>query len=482
MLEFALFDLSGFIQQVRVPTLSIAFNPSPLAVKQNDTGDQVTIDVTNTSSTTVIEGSAILTIALPPLLTATAITDSTGGWVCTVATLTCTRTSGLAASSEDSVTLTLSVGSYPPGGLTSYADLIKATVSSVTFSNNVSATDTVVFQQAPTITWATPSPIVYGTALSGVQLDASSTIAGGFTYSPPAGTVLSTGQHTLNATFTPADSIDYKIGTATVTLTVNPATPVLTLNTSANPAFLTTSVSFNVVVQSSGTAPTGTVIFYDGTAQLGSATVNAGSATFTTTALAAGSHSITAEYSGDTSYGVAAGGGLTETIQDFTIAPSPGSGSDTVSAGGLAVYALVITPVDGPTLPASVNLSVNGLPPQTMAILNPATISANSPASGFTVQVKLPGGQLTLDGRGRTPFHPSSLPLSLGLILLPFVRRLRIIHSAWYRLAVLAVAGAALATALTACGGSFNPQTFSFTVSGASGSLSHSTTVNLTVK
>ena len=82
-----------------------------------------------------------------------------------------------------------------------------------------------IFQQAPAITWATPAPIVYGTALSATQLDASSPVAGSFTYSPAAGTVLTVGQQTLTATFTPTDTTDYTTATATVTLNVIPVTP-----------------------------------------------------------------------------------------------------------------------------------------------------------------------------------------------------------------------------------------------------------------
>ncbi len=41
MLEYALFDLSAFVQPVVVPTLSISFNPSPLLVKQNDTSTRL---------------------------------------------------------------------------------------------------------------------------------------------------------------------------------------------------------------------------------------------------------------------------------------------------------------------------------------------------------------------------------------------------------------------------------------------------------
>ena len=137
MLEYALFDLSTFVQPVVVPTLNITFNPSPLVVKSGDTGDQLTVSVTNTSTTTQIDSSAILTFTLPPQMTVTAMTDSTGGWICTASTATCTRNSSLAASATDSVTLTLE-----RGDLHDFGELyghLTATVSSVTFSTNPSS-------------------------------------------------------------------------------------------------------------------------------------------------------------------------------------------------------------------------------------------------------------------------------------------------------------------------------------------------------
>lgn len=78
----------------------------------------------------------------------------------------------------------------------------------------------------PTITWATPAPITYGTAISTTQLNASASysgnsISGTFTYTPPLDTILPAGQTILTATFTPTDIIDYSVTTATVVLTVN---------------------------------------------------------------------------------------------------------------------------------------------------------------------------------------------------------------------------------------------------------------------
>jgi hypothetical protein len=253
----------------------------PLIVKQGDSADQVTINVTDTSSTVEIYSSVVLTLTLPPGLTATSLTDATGGWICTLGTLTCTRTTSLAAGASDSVTLTVSVPAYTSGSSTQ--GTITAIASSPNFSNNVTATDTVIFQQQPPIVWATPAPILYGTPLSATQLDATSTIQGSFSYSPSAGTVLPIGPNTITATFSPTDTTDYTTSKASVTLTVIPATPGVTLASSANPVFTSNPVTFTatlIVPAGAPAAPTGTVSFYDGTTLLGPGTVTASIATF----------------------------------------------------------------------------------------------------------------------------------------------------------------------------------------------------------
>ena len=85
-----------------------------------------------------------------------------------------------------------------------------------------------VAQATPTITWASPAGIVYGTALSAAQLDATSTVAGTFAYSPAAGTVPNAGTQTLSVTFTPTDTTDYTTATADTTIVVAQATPTIT--------------------------------------------------------------------------------------------------------------------------------------------------------------------------------------------------------------------------------------------------------------
>jgi hypothetical protein len=90
-----------------------------------------------------------------------------------------------------------------------------------------SLTITAVTKVAPTITWNTPAPIQYGTTLSSVQLNATASVAGNFTYSPAAGAVLQAGSQKLTAIFTPSDTNNYSPVTSTVQFTVTQATPVI---------------------------------------------------------------------------------------------------------------------------------------------------------------------------------------------------------------------------------------------------------------
>ena len=86
----------------------------------------------------------------------------------------------------------------------------------------------------PTITWANPANLTYGTSLSSTQLDATANVAGTFTYTPAAGTVLGAGNgQTLSVLFVPNDTNDYTDATATVTINVTQATPTITWS---NPA------------------------------------------------------------------------------------------------------------------------------------------------------------------------------------------------------------------------------------------------------
>src|ERR1043166_2850237 len=86
----------------------------------------------------------------------------------------------------------------------------------------------------PTLAWTTPSDIVYGTALSASQLNATATyngtnVPGTFAYTPDAGTVLGAGAgQTLSVTFTPTDTASFFSASTNVTINVQKAPLTIT--------------------------------------------------------------------------------------------------------------------------------------------------------------------------------------------------------------------------------------------------------------
>jgi hypothetical protein len=116
-------------------------------------------------------------------------------------------------------------------GLHTLAARARDAAGNVTTSAPVSVT----VSNPVTISWSAPAGIVYGTALSATQLNATASVPGTFVYTPAAGTVLNAGAgQTLSARFTPTDTVNYAPATATVAIAVGRATPALTWSAPAN--------------------------------------------------------------------------------------------------------------------------------------------------------------------------------------------------------------------------------------------------------
>jgi formylglycine-generating enzyme required for sulfatase activity len=94
---------------------------------------------------------------------------------------------------------------------------------------------TVLAKLVPTITWAAPGAIVYGTALSSTQLSAVADTPGTLIYDPPVGTVLGGGSHILAVAFTPTDGVNWAAVGASVPLTVEKATLTATGQNASRP-------------------------------------------------------------------------------------------------------------------------------------------------------------------------------------------------------------------------------------------------------
>jgi len=105
-----------------------------------------------------------------------------------------------------------------------------------------------VVQTTPTIAWPAISPITFGSALSGIQLNATASVPGAFAYNPPAGTVPPVGTNEpLSVTFTPDDAVHYTTATGSNTITVNPAPQVSPANLAVTRTLA--RIGGNVVVQ-----------------------------------------------------------------------------------------------------------------------------------------------------------------------------------------------------------------------------------------
>ncbi len=146
------------------------------------------------------------------------------------------------------VNLTYDGSPTAPTNASSYA--VVGTVSDGNYQGSASGT-LVIGKATPTITWANPAAITYGTALGAGQLNASTGIAGSFAYSPGDGTVLDAGNgQTLSVTFTPNDTVNYESASKSVTINVNPAPLTITASNATkvfdapNPSFTATYSGF----------------------------------------------------------------------------------------------------------------------------------------------------------------------------------------------------------------------------------------------
>lgn len=192
-------------------TTTVAVNA---ALSYSPSNQSVTLSASVTSTGTVNEGTVTFTILAGGTPVGTAVSSSVS--------------SG-----------TASVSYVIPGGTTAGIYTVQAAYvdSHGSFGSSSDTSHTLTIGKAtPTVTWPNPTAIVYGTALSSTQLNATTTISGISAYTPGSGTVLTAGPQTLSDSFTPADTTNYNTVTATAQIMVNPAVPVITW---ANPASIT---------------------------------------------------------------------------------------------------------------------------------------------------------------------------------------------------------------------------------------------------
>jgi hypothetical protein len=315
--------------------------------------------------------------------------------------------------------------------------------------------------QTVTISSATPSATIYYTT-NGSTPTTSSAV-----YSGPIG-VSST--ETLEAMATAGGYTSSGVGTAAYTINlIQPAaaspmfSPVAgTYSSSQTVTISSTTPSATIYYTTNGSAPTTGSAVYSGPITVSSTeTLEA----IATTSGSTASTVASAEYT------------INAPVADFAVLASPTS--LTISAGQTATVMVSVTPLNGFNAPVSLNCA--GLPAGVSCIFSSPTVApAGAPAStALTVTTTTTAAAMHQDSR---PMFPGSV-LAVALCFIGWKKRRGL---QMLLLLVVSVAGLCL---LNGCGGATFATTASraavtsaVTVTGASGSLMHTTTFSVTVK
>jgi hypothetical protein len=418
-----------------------------------------------------------------------------------------------------------------------------AIATGYTESAAATAAYTINLPVTPTITWATPAAIPYGTPLSAIQLDATTTVPGTFAYTPAAGTVLSAGSQTLNTVFTPTDTADYTTATAATTITVNKAIPTITWAAPAAITFGTalSATQLNATASVPGTfaytpaagatpavgsdtlsvtfTPTDATDYTTATASvtlvvnpipsnpvpvlssMSPAFTSAGGAAFTLTLTGSGFISSSTAYWGSTAltttYGsatqltaqvtaaaIATAGATAVTVQT----PTPGGGTSNAMQFEVDTAGSTSTPPTFTTLTATVSAGSTASYPVTLpAAVTSATVTCLNLPTGATCSYSSTTNALTITTASTTPAGTYQITvvftetvsgaatswILLPILLLPlFILRRKLAARGIWLTASLGVALLAAAAFSTGCGGGGSttittPQTHQATSSGS---------------
>jgi hypothetical protein len=367
----------------------------------------------------------------------------------------------------------------PPAGtvLTPGSHVLSVTFTptdTTTYSPATASVQILVTSAAATITWPTPAPIVYGTALSATQLDATANVPGTFVYSPAAGAVLNAGVQTLTTTFTPTDAVTYSTATATVQLVVTQVAPALQWSTPASIAFGTalSATQLNATASVPGTflyTPAAGAVLPVGEQTLSVLFTPSDNVDYTT---ATATVPLT----------------VTPSSLDFTFA-NAGPAYQTVIPGSATSFTFALAPVNS-AYPGDVSFSVAGLPAGATYTITPATVGQAAGPQSETLRVQTASLIAGANARGTGGSTVAPLYLSFALLplcLMPWRRRMKISSQRFFMLLLTGVAAVAGCAALSGCGshnGFFAtaPTNYTVTVTASSGSIDHSATVTLNLQ
>jgi hypothetical protein len=252
-----------------------------------------------------------------------------------------------------------------------------------------------VAKAKPITTWPTPASIAYGTELGGAQLCAAASVPGTFVYTPAAGTVLSTGVHTLTATFNPADATDYIATQIEVSLAVTKVTPAITW---PNPDSIIYGTALGSTQLNATSSAPGKFVYIPAAGAVLTAGTHTPSVTFTpadsvnynpsqaavSLTVAKASPSVTWPVPASIAYGTALSAAQLNATASVPgkFVYNPGAGE--ILAAGTHTLSAIFTPTDTTdyaAVQATVTLTVAKAKPTTITWPTPAAISHGTPLS-----------------------------------------------------------------------------------------------------
>jgi hypothetical protein len=268
-------------------------------------------------------------------------------------------------------------------------------------------------------------------------------------------------------------------------------------------------VTFTATVTSPGGMPTGTVTFSDGSSALGTGTLGGGQATFTTSTLGVGTHSITATSNGNGNYLASTSSAVPLTVSRATSTTSLASSPNPSTFGQSVTFTATVSPTaatgpvtffDGSTSLGTANL-----------IGGRASFSTSSLSVGSHTITATYGGDTNVAGSTSSSITQTVNTAPAGdfsLSASPSSRTVNRGSSTTYTVTITRKSGFAGQVGFTVAGlpsgatGTFNPNpatgtssrlsittrsttptgTYRLTITGSSGSLSHTASVTLQVR
>jgi hypothetical protein len=199
---------------------------------------------------------------------------------------------------------------------------------------------------------------------------------------------------------------------------------------------------------------------------------------------------LTVIYSGDINFATSSTAAAIPVVvaaSAFSLNQTGGqSQTQTVTAGGAAVFSFAVAPSSGGVYPGNVNFAVSGLPTGATATFSPATFTASARAQTVTMTVQPAAGTASnlAQSTGRR-----IAPVVLAFLFLPLfgagrMRRNR--RNVGGLLCFLLLGGLATTAMLTGCGSSSTPtqipKSYPLSVTATSGTLQQIATVTLNVQ